>query len=92
MIQARTKILSNNCHFTIDNNCQNILQLAQEEARQIFKDNDCKLIYTYLLIKSVLKDLKSKNYHLPCNALSQITLKNDYAKQLYKEIREQAKQ
>ena len=84
-INTRTKVLSQNCYFTIDNYLQNTLQLAQEEASKVFKDNDCKVIYTYLLIKDVFKHLSIKS------GLSQIKLQNDHAKQLYKEIKENIK-
>lgn len=85
-MNAKIKVLSINCYFNIDNGLQELLKMAQQESERVFTDCDCKVIFTYLLLKNIIKELK-----IPC-AISQISLKNDYAKQLYNEIKDGIKQ
>ena len=82
MIVAEVKVkhLSANCILTTDNTLKDSINLAFKESERLFKDKDCVLIFAYLLLKSIYKQTNIKLY-----------LKNDYAKQLYKELKESIK-
>lgn len=74
------KTLSQNCTLSIDIEQSDLLELALDEARKVFKDKDAILIYTYLLLKDSYKQT-NKNFYIKLNT------RTNYAKQLYNEIK-----
>lgn len=74
------KTLSQNCTLTIDIEQSDLLELALDEARKVFKDKDAILIYTYLLLKNSYKQA-NKDFYIKLNT------RTNYAKQLYNEIK-----
>lgn len=74
------KTLSQNCTLTIDIEQSNLLELALDEARKVFKNKDAILIYTYLLLKNSYKQA-NKDFYIKLNT------RTNYAKQLYNEIK-----
>lgn len=81
MTKAFVKHLSTNCIFIGDKLFERPINLALQEAKNIFTDEDCVLIFSYLQLKSICKN--SITIELHC--------KNDYSKQLYKELRKAIK-
>lgn len=78
--EVKVKYLSVNCTLTTDSTLKDSIDLAFQESEKLFRDKDCILIFAYLLLKSIYKQANIKLY-----------LKNDYAKQLYKELKESIK-
>lgn len=74
------KTLSQNCTLTIDIEQSDLLELALDEARKVFKNKDAILIYTYLLLKNSYKQA-NKDFYIKLNTHT------NYAKQLYNEIK-----
>lgn len=74
------KTLSQNCTLSIDIEQSDLLELALDEARKVFKDKDAILIYTYLLLKDSYKQT-NKDFYIKLNT------RTNYAKQLYNEIK-----
>lgn len=74
------KTLSQNCTLIIDIEQSNLLELALDEARKVFKNKDAILIYTYLLLKNSYKQA-NKDFYIKLNT------RTNYAKQLYNEIK-----
>lgn len=74
------KTLSQNCTLTIDIEQSDLLELALDEARKVFKNKDAILIYTYLLLKNSYKQA-NKDFYIKLNT------RTNYAKQLYNEIK-----
>ena len=74
------KTLSQNCTLTIDIEQSDLLELALDEARKVFKNKDAILIYAYLLLKSSYKQT-NKDFYIKLNT------RTNYAKQLYNEIK-----
>lgn len=74
------KTLSQNCTLSIDIEQSDLLELALDEARKVFKDKDAILIYTYLLLKSSYKQT-NKDFYI------KLKTRTIYAKQLYNEIK-----
>lgn len=74
------KTLSQNCTLSIDIEQSDLLELALDEARKVFKDKDAILIYTYLLLKDSYKQT-NKDFYI------KLKTRTIYAKQLYNEIK-----
>lgn len=74
------KTLSQNCTLSIDIEQSDLLELALDEARKVFKNKDAILIYTYLLLKNSYKQA-NKDFYIKLNT------RTNYAKQLYNEIK-----